>query len=202
MSVLPGDTKLVRRGFSGCLRDVSLKMTDNPLEEWILLDWKKATKKLGVYESWEGCPLHTVEGVHFLGDGRILLLISLIIHLFYVYSFLVSILHFVGSLHCKLFCKQERSALWTVKLFINLFLPYSVFSSFVIKKLMWKVCLLAGYLELDAGVFSGGQNFDISMDFRTDQLSALLLFTYSSQTDDYMLVRYWTYLKQVFKEHI
>ncbi|XP_015250616.1 PREDICTED: usherin-like [Cyprinodon variegatus] len=108
-----GDTKLVRRGFSGCLRDVSLKMTDNPLEEWKLLDWKKATKKLGVYESWEGCPLHTVEGVHFLGDG---------------------------------------------------------------------------YLELDAGVFSGGQNFDISMDFRTDQLSALLLFTYSSQTDDYMLV--------------
>uniref|UniRef100_A0A3Q2FNI0 Usherin-like n=1 Tax=Cyprinodon variegatus TaxID=28743 RepID=A0A3Q2FNI0_CYPVA len=113
LSVLPGDTKLVRRGFSGCLRDVSLKMTDNPLEEWKLLDWKKATKKLGVYESWEGCPLHTVEGVHFLGDG---------------------------------------------------------------------------YLELDAGVFSGGQNFDISMDFRTDQLSALLLFTYSSQTDDYMLV--------------
>ncbi|MEQ2258282.1 hypothetical protein XENORESO_014521, partial [Xenotaenia resolanae] len=91
-----GDTQLVRRGFSGCLRDISLKMTDSPSEEWKLLDWKKATKKVEVYESWEGCPLQTVKGVHFLGDG---------------------------------------------------------------------------YLELDRGVFSGGHDFDISMDFRTDHLS-------------------------------
>uniref|UniRef100_A0A3B5M4G7 Usher syndrome 2A (autosomal recessive, mild) n=1 Tax=Xiphophorus couchianus TaxID=32473 RepID=A0A3B5M4G7_9TELE len=108
-----GDTRLVRRGFSGCLRDISLKMSDSPAEEWEILDWKKATKKVGVYESWEGCPLQTVKGVHFLGDG---------------------------------------------------------------------------YLELDTGVFSGGHNFDILMDFRTDQLSALLLFAYSTQTEDYMLV--------------
>ncbi|KAM4744036.1 usherin isoform 3-T3 [Anableps anableps] len=108
-----GDTRLVRRGFSGCLKDISLKMTDSPLEEWELLDWNKATKKVEVYESWEGCPLQTVKGVHFLGDG---------------------------------------------------------------------------YLELDAGVFSGGHVFDISMDFRTDQLSAFLLFAYSTQTEDYMLV--------------
>uniref|UniRef100_A0A672FK37 Usher syndrome 2A (autosomal recessive, mild) n=1 Tax=Salarias fasciatus TaxID=181472 RepID=A0A672FK37_SALFA len=45
-----------------------------------------------------------------------------------------------------------------------------------------------GYLELAAGLFSGGQDFDISMDFRTDQLNALLLFVYNTQTDDYMLV--------------
>lgn len=38
-------------------------------------------------------------------------------------------------------------------------------------------------------VFGGGQDFDISMDFRTDQLNALLLFTYNTQTEDYMLVR-------------
>lgn len=38
-------------------------------------------------------------------------------------------------------------------------------------------------------VFSGGEDFDIYMDFRTDQLNALLLFTYGTQTDDYMLVR-------------
>uniref|UniRef100_A0A3B5LYR8 Usher syndrome 2A (autosomal recessive, mild) n=1 Tax=Xiphophorus couchianus TaxID=32473 RepID=A0A3B5LYR8_9TELE len=113
VDLFPGDTRLVRRGFSGCLRDISLKMSDSPAEEWEILDWKKATKKVGVYESWEGCPLQTVKGVHFLGDG---------------------------------------------------------------------------YLELDTGVFSGGHNFDILMDFRTDQLSALLLFAYSTQTEDYMLV--------------
>lgn len=48
---------------------------------------------------------------------------------------------------------------------------------------------VSGYLEMDKDVFSGGQDFDISMDFRTDQLNALLLFTYNTQTEDYMLVR-------------
>uniref|UniRef100_A0A3P8RYW1 Usherin n=1 Tax=Amphiprion percula TaxID=161767 RepID=A0A3P8RYW1_AMPPE len=107
------DARLVRQGFSGCLRDVSFKMIDSPSEEWQFLDWGKATKKVAAYESWEGCPLQTVDGAHFLGHG---------------------------------------------------------------------------YLELGAGVFSGGQDFDISMDFRTDQLSALLIFTYNTQTEDYMLV--------------
>lgn len=46
----------------------------------------------------------------------------------------------------------------------------------------------SGYLEIDTGLFNGGQDFDISMDFRTDQLNALLLFIYSTQTEDYMLV--------------
>ncbi|XP_070842368.1 usherin [Chaetodon trifascialis] len=108
-----GDAQLVRQGFSGCLRDVSFKMTDSPSEEWKSLDWATATEKVAVYESWEGCPVHTVDGAHFLGHG---------------------------------------------------------------------------YLEMDRDIFSGGQDFDISMDFRTDQLNALLLFTYNTQTEDYMLV--------------
>ena len=45
-----------------------------------------------------------------------------------------------------------------------------------------------GYLELDGGVFSGGRSFDITLAFRTDQLNAILLFTYSHQADDFMLV--------------
>ncbi|GLD58299.1 usherin, partial [Lates japonicus] len=108
-----GDARLVRRSFSGCLRDVSFKMTDSVSEEWISLDWAKAIKKEAVYENWEGCPIQTVDGAHFLGHG---------------------------------------------------------------------------YLELGRDVFSGGKDFDISMDFRTDQLNALLLFTYNTQTEDYMLV--------------
>nr|XP_054587843.1 usherin [Nothobranchius furzeri] len=108
-----GDARLVQRGFSGCLRDVSIKMTDSPSEDGHFLDWTKATKKEAVYESWEGCPLQTVDGAHFLGHG---------------------------------------------------------------------------FLELEPDVFSGGQDFDISMDFRTDQLNALLLFTYNTQTEDYVLV--------------
>ncbi|XP_029281914.1 LOW QUALITY PROTEIN: usherin [Cottoperca gobio] len=109
-----GDARLVRQGFSGCLRDVSFKMTDrNDSEEWKSLNWANATKKVAVYESWEGCPTQTVDGAHFLGHG---------------------------------------------------------------------------YLEMGRDVFSGGQDFDISMEFRTDQLNALLLFAYNSQTEDYMLV--------------
>ncbi|XP_068172657.1 usherin isoform X1 [Antennarius striatus] len=108
-----GDARLVQQGFSGCIRDVCFKMTDSPSEDWKSLDWTTATSRLAAYESWEGCPLQTVDGAHFLGHG---------------------------------------------------------------------------YLELDRDVFSGGQDFKISMDFRTDQLNALLLFTHNSQAEDYMLV--------------
>ncbi|XP_056269140.1 usherin isoform X3 [Pseudoliparis swirei] len=108
-----GDARLVQQRFSGCLRDLSFKVTDSPSEEWKSLDWAKATKKVAAYESWEGCPVQTVEGAHFLGHG---------------------------------------------------------------------------FLEMVSDVFSGGQDFDIHMDFRTDQLNALLLFTYNTQTGDYMLV--------------
>ncbi|XP_071778073.2 usherin [Centroberyx gerrardi] len=108
-----GDAQLVRQGFSGCLRDVSFKVTDSPSEEWKPLDWATATDKVAAYESWEGCPAQTADGAHFLGQG---------------------------------------------------------------------------YLALDRAVFSGGEDFDIAMEFRTDQLNALLLFTYNTHSEDYMLV--------------
>lgn len=61
----------MRRGFSGCLRDVSFKMTDSPSEEWKALDWTAATSRVAAYESWEGCPVQAVDGAHFLGHGKI-----------------------------------------------------------------------------------------------------------------------------------
>ncbi|KAM3876945.1 usherin [Diretmus argenteus] len=108
-----GDARLVRQGFSGCLRDVSFKMTDSPSEQWKPLDWSTDTESVAAYESWEGCPVQTEDGAHFLGQG---------------------------------------------------------------------------YLELGSDVFSGGEDFDIAMDFRTDQLNALLLFTYNTHSEDFMLV--------------
>lgn len=81
-----GDARLVRRGFSGCLRDVSFKMTDSPSEGWKPLDWTAATSRVAAYESWEGCPLHSVEGAHFLGHGEILLMVLFIVSLFLLIS--------------------------------------------------------------------------------------------------------------------
>ncbi|CAL8351742.1 unnamed protein product [Merluccius merluccius] len=107
-----GDTQLVRKGFSGCLRDIKLKHTASPAGEWRPLDWSTAIEKVAAYESWEGCPVDSEEGAHFLGHG---------------------------------------------------------------------------YLELDSDVFSGGKTFDITMEFRTDQLNAILIFTYSNESDDFML---------------
>lgn len=46
-----------------------------------------------------------------------------------------------------------------------------------------------GFLEIDSDLFHGGRDFDISMDFRTDQFNALLLFTHNTHTEDYLLVR-------------
>ncbi|CAL8404780.1 unnamed protein product, partial [Boreogadus saida] len=108
-----GVPPLVQKSFSGCLRDVKLKHAAGPSGEWQPLDWSTAVEKEAAYESWEGCPLTSEEGAHFLGHG---------------------------------------------------------------------------YLELDGGVFSGGRSFDITLAFRTDQLNAILLFTYSHQADDFMLV--------------
>ncbi|XP_063040160.1 usherin [Engraulis encrasicolus] len=44
-----------------------------------------------------------------------------------------------------------------------------------------------GYLELKRELFSGGQDFHISFDFKTDQLNALLLFAYHEDGDDYIM---------------
>ncbi|KAK1793453.1 hypothetical protein P4O66_011830 [Electrophorus voltai] len=44
-----------------------------------------------------------------------------------------------------------------------------------------------GFLKLEPEVFIGGEDFEISFEFRTDQLNALLLFAYDSQGADYVL---------------
>uniref|UniRef100_A0A4W4GYM7 Usher syndrome 2A (autosomal recessive, mild) n=1 Tax=Electrophorus electricus TaxID=8005 RepID=A0A4W4GYM7_ELEEL len=47
-----------------------------------------------------------------------------------------------------------------------------------------------GFLKLEPEVFIGGEDFEISFEFRTDQLNALLLFAYDSQGADYVLVSF------------
>lgn len=69
-SCLAGDARLVPRGFSGCLRDVRF-LTDSHSDEWEDLDWTVATRNGASYASWEGCPLQSVDGAHFLGHGKI-----------------------------------------------------------------------------------------------------------------------------------
>ncbi|XP_062312043.1 usherin-like, partial [Osmerus eperlanus] len=107
-----GDARLVQHGFSGCLRDVKVKMSDSPSEVWQPLDWFRATERVVALESWEGCPAHSEDGAHFLGQG---------------------------------------------------------------------------YLELGAEVWRWGVEFEMSLEFRTDQLDALLLFSYDTQGEDYAL---------------
>ncbi|XP_065600248.1 usherin [Cyrtonyx montezumae] len=63
---------------------------------------------------------------------------------------------------------------------------------------MWEGCpifpsegahfLGKGFLELYSGVFSGGQEFEISFKFRTDQLNGLLLFVYSKDGPDFLAI--------------
>ncbi|XP_049320201.1 usherin isoform X1 [Astyanax mexicanus] len=44
-----------------------------------------------------------------------------------------------------------------------------------------------GFLKMKPDVFTGGDHFEISFDFKTDQLNALLLFAYNSNGEDYIL---------------
>ncbi|XP_037397596.1 usherin [Pygocentrus nattereri] len=44
-----------------------------------------------------------------------------------------------------------------------------------------------GFLRLEPAEFAGGDHFEISFEFKTDQLNALLLFAYDSSGEDYML---------------
>nr|XP_056708935.1 usherin [Euleptes europaea] len=64
-----GVTKIVTKGFVGCLRDVFLKKVHHPYEVWEPLQWQEATQQRNVYQSWEGCPSVLANGVHFLGKG-------------------------------------------------------------------------------------------------------------------------------------
>ena len=51
-----------------------------------------------------------------------------------------------------------------------------------------KDVMVSGYLELSSDVLRGGENFEVTMEFRTDQLNALMLFTYNTLSDDFILV--------------
>ncbi|XP_028580478.2 usherin [Podarcis muralis] len=64
-----GASKIVTRGFVGCLREVSLKKVHHPHEVWEPLEWKEAVEQRNVYHSWEGCPGMLANGAHFLGKG-------------------------------------------------------------------------------------------------------------------------------------
>ncbi|KAM4814939.1 usherin-like, partial [Thomomys bottae] len=44
----------------------------------------------------------------------------------------------------------------------------------------------SGFLELHSNTFRGGTEFEISLNFRTDQFNGLLLFTYNKDGSDYM----------------
>lgn len=48
-------------------------LTDSHSDEWEDLDWAAATKNMASYASWEGCPVQSVDGAHFLGHGSVLL---------------------------------------------------------------------------------------------------------------------------------
>eukprot|EP00058_Branchiostoma_floridae_P024730 XP_002610220.1 hypothetical protein BRAFLDRAFT_76999 [Branchiostoma floridae] len=45
-----------------------------------------------------------------------------------------------------------------------------------------------GFIKLPTGTFSGGANFDVSFQFRTEILTGLVLFSYGSAGDSYMVV--------------
>lgn len=94
-----GDAQLVRKGFTGCLRDVKLKHTAGPSGAWEALDWSTAVEKVAAYESWEGCPVDSEEGAHFLGHGT-------------------KHLQHDNMLNCRCFCRDElkprASSVWPV----------------------------------------------------------------------------------------
>uniref|UniRef100_UPI00398F6349 usherin isoform X1 n=1 Tax=Pristiophorus japonicus TaxID=55135 RepID=UPI00398F6349 len=106
-----GDTKVVAKGFVGCLSDVQIKKRVTPTEVWEPLDWNSAEEKVGTYHSWEGCPSVLVGGAHFLGQG---------------------------------------------------------------------------YLELHSSIFSGGMQFEISFQLKTDKLNGLLFFAYNKEMKTYL----------------
>ncbi|XP_078675414.1 usherin-like isoform X2 [Branchiostoma floridae x Branchiostoma belcheri] len=45
-----------------------------------------------------------------------------------------------------------------------------------------------GYIKLPTGTFSGGANFDVSFQFRTEILTGLMLFSFGSTGDSYLVV--------------
>ncbi|XP_070813494.1 usherin [Pituophis catenifer annectens] len=64
-----GPTKIITKGFVGCLRDIFLQKMHHPYEAWEPLKWEKAVEQRNVYHNWEGCPTCLEDGAHFLGKG-------------------------------------------------------------------------------------------------------------------------------------
>lgn len=62
--------EIVRRGFVGCLKDVSILKGSSPSGTWLPLDWQSSEEQVNVHHSWEGCPTDLEEGVQFLGAGE------------------------------------------------------------------------------------------------------------------------------------
>lgn len=48
--------------------------------------------------------------------------------------------------------------------------------------------LYSGFLKVKPEIFTGGDYFEISFEFKTDQLNALLLFAYDVDGKDFILV--------------
>lgn len=48
--------------------------------------------------------------------------------------------------------------------------------------------LCLGFLKIKPEIFAGGDYFEISFEFKTDQLNALLLFAYDVRGKDFILV--------------
>ncbi|XP_032771366.1 usherin [Rattus rattus] len=68
-TVLQKRLEIVRRGFVGCLKDVSILKGSSPSGTWLPLDWQSSEEQVNVHHSWEGCPTDLEEGVQFLGAG-------------------------------------------------------------------------------------------------------------------------------------
>lgn len=48
----------------------------------------------------------------------------------------------------------------------------------------------SGFLKLEPKFFIGGDDFEISFEFKTDQLNSLLLFAYDINGEDFILVSF------------
>lgn len=61
----------------------------------------------------------------------------------------------------------------------------------MIMKIFEIFCIvISGFLKLEPTVFVGGDDFEISFEFKTDQLNSLLLFAYNTNGKDYIVVSF------------
>ncbi|MGH0120773.1 UNVERIFIED_CONTAM: hypothetical protein FKN15_027139 [Acipenser sinensis] len=164
-----GDAKLVERGFLGCISDVYVKKSDTPSEVWELLDWEQAEEKAGIYHNREGCPKKLMEGAHFLGQGDAKLVER----------------GFLGCISDVYVKKSDTpSEVWELLDWEQAEEKAGIYHNWegCPKKLMEGAHFLGqGFLELHSFVFSGGTEFEISFEFRTDQLNGLLLFAFNKE---------------------